>query len=169
MECEKVRGYFTKEDEITKEKGCEEICGDGITVGRSYECDDGNLIDGDVCSSLCLVEEGFRCSGGNTTSPDLCKNVQPPILTFNPAYSHLSTHKFTFQADKSIKILNSTANPKSFVNVTILGKFSKYIFYYELEFVNLGENNTRNLRDEKESMFYNGITINLHEFFIKRK
>ena len=32
------------------------ICGDGEGEG-SEECDDGNLIDGDGCSSLCLLEK----------------------------------------------------------------------------------------------------------------
>ena len=32
---------------------CEDICGDGLP--NVYECDDGNLIDGDGCSSDCKV------------------------------------------------------------------------------------------------------------------
>lgn len=45
---------------------CREKCGDGITVGDTYECDDGNNDDGDGCSSDCKVEPGFwKCVGGN--------------------------------------------------------------------------------------------------------
>lgn len=40
-----------------------------------YECDDGNLIDGDGCDSNCNVEVGFRCFGGNFDQADLCIEV----------------------------------------------------------------------------------------------
>ncbi len=33
----------------------EEICGDGVLT-RSEQCEDGNLINGDGCSSLCMIE-----------------------------------------------------------------------------------------------------------------
>ncbi|RMD84593.1 MAG: DUF4215 domain-containing protein [Candidatus Dadabacteria bacterium] len=31
------------------------VCGDG-RIGGTEECDDGNLVDGDGCSSTCLIE-----------------------------------------------------------------------------------------------------------------
>ena len=37
-------------------EGLESICGDDI-VEPGEECDDGNLNDGDGCSSLCLIQE----------------------------------------------------------------------------------------------------------------
>ena len=37
---------------------CFEPCGDGKNAGF-YKCDDGNIFDGDGCSSLCDVEPGF--------------------------------------------------------------------------------------------------------------
>ena len=37
-----------------------------------YECDDGNLRDGDGCSSLCYVEPNYRCYGGSSTSSSQC-------------------------------------------------------------------------------------------------
>ena len=36
--------------------------GDGINYGE-YECDDGNLDDGDGCSSSWKIEQGYSCSG----------------------------------------------------------------------------------------------------------
>ena len=52
-----------------------EICGDGLNLGMN-ECDDGNQIDGDGCSSLCKVEKGFSCSR-QKSGPDICKNIEP--------------------------------------------------------------------------------------------
>ena len=53
----------------------EEKCGKGFRISEKIPCDDGNLIDGDGCSSDCQVEEGFQCSGGSPQSPDLCMDA----------------------------------------------------------------------------------------------
>jgi len=39
------------------------ICSDGFITGAE-SCDDGNLIDGDGCSSDCGVERGWKCQFG---------------------------------------------------------------------------------------------------------
>ena len=57
---------------------CVEICGDGFLLSR-YECDDGNLDDGDGCSSLCSVEPSFRCAGGSSSSPSVCVYSGVPL------------------------------------------------------------------------------------------
>lgn len=36
------------------------------------ECDDNNLLDGDGCSSKCLIEAGWECKGGSPSSRDTC-------------------------------------------------------------------------------------------------
>jgi cysteine-rich repeat protein len=41
---------------------CNTTCGDGILVGSTEQCDDGNLLGGDGCSSSCLVEAGAVCT-----------------------------------------------------------------------------------------------------------
>ena len=53
-----------------------EICGDGRHMGIS-ECDDGNLLDGDGCSSSCVVESNHFCYGGNAFVPDICNSTLP--------------------------------------------------------------------------------------------
>jgi fibro-slime domain-containing protein len=40
---------------------CTSRCGDGLVLG-SEACDDGNLVNGDGCSSDCTVEAGYTCS-----------------------------------------------------------------------------------------------------------
>lgn len=46
---------------------CGEICGDGLLI--YLQCDDGNNINGDGCSSNCLIEQGWNCTA---TSPSVC-------------------------------------------------------------------------------------------------
>ena len=48
---------------INDPNNCEEICGDGIRISNQLECDDGNQMDGDGCSSLCKIEKYWTCSG----------------------------------------------------------------------------------------------------------
>ena len=42
---------------------CLETCGDGKDYGIN-NCDDGNSVNGDGCSSSCMTEEGYKCRGG---------------------------------------------------------------------------------------------------------
>eukprot|EP01022_Parablepharisma_sp_SALTPOND_P012507 TRINITY_DN1609_c0_g2_i1.p1 TRINITY_DN1609_c0_g2~~TRINITY_DN1609_c0_g2_i1.p1 ORF type:complete len:1244 (+),score=61.49 TRINITY_DN1609_c0_g2_i1:84-3815(+) len=53
-----------------------EICGDGINLGQ-FQCDDGNNINGDGCSSDCTVEYGYSCYKREGL-PDVCVDVLPP-------------------------------------------------------------------------------------------
>lgn len=36
------------------------------------QCDDGNVINGDGCSSTCTIETGYSCVGGGWNSLDVC-------------------------------------------------------------------------------------------------
>lgn len=46
------------------------VCGDGM-IESPEECDDGNMWDGDGCSSICTVEPGFICTG----EPSVCNFI----------------------------------------------------------------------------------------------
>ena len=59
---------------------CSEICGDGISLGR-MQCDDGNIIDGDGCSSSCSIETGFTCENDGYLSRSICKDIKGPSFT----------------------------------------------------------------------------------------
>jgi cysteine-rich repeat protein len=43
-------------------------CGNGVVEGAE-ECDDGDTVDGDGCSSACKIERGWSCSG----NPSKCQ------------------------------------------------------------------------------------------------
>ena len=129
--CEEIKGYMTTRDRITKNKKCEEICGDGINLGE-YECDDGNKNNRDGCSNECKVEEGYICQGGSAINPDICKDlISPKLLPIYRTGKYNNT--FYFQFSEPLKIITSN-KPKSFVNLTITGQYHQYIFDHILDF-----------------------------------
>ncbi|MBQ4359655.1 MAG: DUF4215 domain-containing protein [Proteobacteria bacterium] len=49
---------------------CKPTCGDGLVLAEAgEECDDGNLISGDGCSSQCKRESGYSCEVKIATTP----------------------------------------------------------------------------------------------------
>jgi cysteine-rich repeat protein len=58
---------------------CVENCGDGLNFGL-MQCDDGNSISGDGCSSSCEIETDWECKGGSPTSVDNCSYVELNIV-----------------------------------------------------------------------------------------
>ena len=58
---------------------CQEVCGDGKKFVS--DCDDGNNVNGDGCSSTCEVEDGHTCQGGSPMSKDTCSKGLPTALT----------------------------------------------------------------------------------------
>ena len=86
--CKAVNGLFygdgsgcsktcTKEpscqDGSGKTQACTSACGDGnLDIGE--DCDDGNQIDGDGCSSICKVEEHFSCSPETSQDSSTCQS-----------------------------------------------------------------------------------------------
>lgn len=48
----------------------EVLCGNGIIDGET--CDDGNVTDGDGCTSTCSVEQGYACGG----QPSACETIR---------------------------------------------------------------------------------------------
>lgn len=47
------------------------VCGNGI-VESGEQCDDGNVLDGDGCSSVCAIEMDYICN----SSPSICTSCQ---------------------------------------------------------------------------------------------
>lgn len=60
---------------------CIDKCGDGLVLtpdlvsnlNRYNQCDDGNEIDGDGCSSRCVVESGYLCSYDRDLLKSVCR------------------------------------------------------------------------------------------------
>ena len=66
---------FTDGLRISDDDKCVEVCGEGIFLNLTSECDDHNTEDGDGCSAICSLEYGYACEGGTR-----CKEVIPPTL-----------------------------------------------------------------------------------------
>jgi hypothetical protein len=112
------------------------------------ECDDGNLISKDGCSSTCKAEKGWNCSAPNgvcryTISPKLRTIKISKQLNFTVVFTHPIKTKGSIDFDlvdlKGLLsfrvVLNQTTNQSEAVNnVTILSlnesNYSKIISGY---------------------------------------
>ena len=61
------------------------------------QCDDGNVIDGDGCSSDCSIELGFDCFGGDKLHPDTCKPLTAPKATLTATKTKTLLLQFSTQ------------------------------------------------------------------------
>lgn len=86
---------------------CDEICGDGFLY--FVECDDGNNIDGDGCSSTCFIEQNYSCVGGDSTFRSVCSYNQPILMTLTNSLKKIKENQIslTFTLQPALKDLNS--------------------------------------------------------------
>lgn len=86
---------------------CQEICGDGLLF--DYDCDDGNNIDGDGCSSTCTIETSFSCKDGSWTTPSKCSYNQPLQLQLLSTVKDLYENavNFTLSISPQLKVLEA--------------------------------------------------------------
>lgn len=57
--------------DINSTEACNEIDGDGLRVGAE-QCDDGNVVNGDGCNSVQVIEDDYTCDLGSSTRKDIC-------------------------------------------------------------------------------------------------
>ena len=161
--CEDIRGMRTIIDiSNTKQSICEEICGDGINLGQ-YECDDGNLENGDGCDNKCKIEDGFECYIPNITIfndslylSSLCRDNEAPVPRLElfdhnilRAYIHMSEPV----RSKYLK------DPKKCVVVDIKGFYSQYIYDYKVY--------SANFTSEKKSNYSEFLNITYSIFLLE--
>lgn len=68
---------------VTPDGPCTSSCGNGLRALREA-CDDGNVVDGDGCSTTCEIEDGFACyepMGTVSTCAPTCGDalIDPPL------------------------------------------------------------------------------------------
>lgn len=71
--CECMPGYY-----LVNNQRCLSTCGDARQTAMEG-CDDGNVINGDGCSSSCLTETNWICLGGTPTTPSTCYVYDPSL------------------------------------------------------------------------------------------
>ncbi|CDW91263.1 fu domain containing protein [Stylonychia lemnae] len=106
--------------------GCVEICGDGFNYG-SYQCDDGNLINGDGCSSICIIEQGFNCTTGTKFTPSVCMDNKNPT----PRISLIASNNYIYIEFDEEVILSEELNTTS-LDIKIQGSQGNYKFDWRL-------------------------------------
>jgi cysteine-rich repeat protein len=71
-------------DASGKTQACTVACGDN-RIDPGEDCDDGNLVNGDGCSSTCTVERGFTCAAYTVNNSTACESgsgtcLQLPVI-----------------------------------------------------------------------------------------
>jgi cysteine-rich repeat protein len=56
-------------------------CGDGLAQGPAEECDDGNVLNGDGCSSTCQIEPPVAAGGLPATGQTTCWNSAGTVIS----------------------------------------------------------------------------------------
>ena len=79
-----------------------EKCGKGFRISSLIECDDGNNIDGDGCSSDCKVEAGYVCEGGSSQDADVCTDATPITFSLKESKVEYGTYKYQVQFSKRL-------------------------------------------------------------------
>ena len=77
-----------------KTRACDAICGDG-NVDPNEDCDDGNLADGDGCSSKCKKEDGFSCDSKTSQDSATCKSGSGQCLELPIIYRDFQPENVT--------------------------------------------------------------------------
>ena len=73
------------QDSSGKTQACTTACGDG-NIDPDEDCDDGNQVDGDGCSSKCKVEAGFTCSTVAAPASSPCRSGSGQCLELSVIY-----------------------------------------------------------------------------------
>jgi cysteine-rich repeat protein len=73
-------------DSSGKTQACTPTCGDGNIDTTTEECDDGNMADGDGCSSKCKKEDGFTCTTVTSVDSSKCKSGAGDCLELPMVY-----------------------------------------------------------------------------------
>lgn len=93
----------------------------------SYGCDDGNLIDGDGCSSTCAVELGWECYAISALLPSICyKKSWPKLLD----YYIVNNTQLILEFNETV-VIGSTWN-ESHWSIEIEGPIPPYNFQWNL-------------------------------------
>ncbi|HDP73556.1 MAG TPA: DUF4215 domain-containing protein, partial [Candidatus Woesearchaeota archaeon] len=87
-------------DEPAGPSECSPVCGDGFIIGDE-ECDDGNTLYGDGCSSTCEVEAGWECED----EPSVCELIQGTVYVdlINPTERFFLDMEDTFNFEVNVR------------------------------------------------------------------
>ena len=100
------------------------MCGDGRFLNITSECDDGNLEDGDGCSSHCTVEYGYVCKGDTN-----CRDVIAPVLLLTAVEK---PNVLVLEFSDDVYLLDEKALEKTNLNVRVDGPEKRYDFKWRV-------------------------------------
>ena len=90
------------------------------------QCDDGNLVNGDGCSSKCTIEAGWNCS--NAGKGSRCQLISAPTITLESVSKSVGFNKVVIRLSISIPIIITTSDLQ-----LIISNFSKALYSYSIK------------------------------------
>lgn len=150
-----------------------------------YECDDGNLNDGDGCSRDCRVEENYECHR-RSGEADVCRDVAPPeaavevlrknriMIYFNepvfPSYSSISLLQLGDILKDHIRItIKSVDRDTLTIKWELESRFSSHEAIRSLEIATTIEYNIRGIDELFHIEVDNGVFLDIGQNDLIRK
>ncbi|MBU2612139.1 MAG: DUF4215 domain-containing protein [Nanoarchaeota archaeon] len=122
------------------------VCGNGV-VETGEQCDDGNTISGDGCSSTCQIEGGGGGGGGGGVPPPI--NITPPTtgteeydFFVNPDFFEITMNKGTYYQ----RTINVTNNGSNSITISIGVEGLQSFIFPEVRTISLGPGESRIVR-----------------------
>ena len=93
--CKIEDGYSWRGGTTTTSDTCVIACGDGVSLSSDpTSCDDGNIISGDGCSSLCRIEFGFKWRHTLPLTKDTCDDIWGDGINVKPQLNYCDDGNF---------------------------------------------------------------------------
>ena len=102
----------TCQDSSGKTQACTATCGDG-NLDPGEDCDDGNLVDNDGCSSKCKIEGGFSCPTTTNQDSTTCQNGSGQCLELPITYRDFQPENVSSGGHPDFFFLGSKVGSKS--------------------------------------------------------
>ena len=120
--CKIEDGYSWRGGTTTTSDTCVIACGDGVSLSSDpTSCDDGNIISGDGCSSLCRIEFGFKWRHTLPLTKDTCDDIWGDGINVKP--------QLNYNIRRCLVPLNDRYSPK-FVRGLDNGDFLFFKIFY---------------------------------------
>ena len=110
LTCESIYGPYISQ--FLDPVGCKELCGTGHNHLGTKQCDDGNVVSGDGCSSSCEIEAGYECTQGRENISE-CRGINDRTFTPSLTLSDAEVNRIDIEIVQACVYASSVPDPPS--------------------------------------------------------